>query len=116
MNLIKVPGELRWHYRRWTVLLVIPWILGSGCTTTKRAGQMEPRQGDEIVAAGQFFHTGTRVVLWMDPDGYDAYRVERRFGPIDHASWDSSKAEAKDLTSPNRYNSRRAGLTDEEIE
>lgn len=42
-------------------------------------GQPEPRTGDEIVAAGQFFHTGTRVVLWMDPGGYDAYRVEPRF-------------------------------------
>lgn len=42
-------------------------------------GQPEPRTGDEIVAAGQFFHTGTRVVLWMDPGGYDAYRIQPRF-------------------------------------
>jgi N-acetylmuramoyl-L-alanine amidase len=39
-------------------------------------GQHELREGDEIVVAGQFFHTGTKVVLWMDPGGYDAYRFE----------------------------------------
>ena len=47
-------------------------------------------RGDEIVAAGQFFHTGTKVVLWIDPGGYDAYRVERRFAPIEKADWRDS--------------------------
>ncbi|HEV2330240.1 MAG TPA: N-acetylmuramoyl-L-alanine amidase [Verrucomicrobiae bacterium] len=42
-------------------------------------GTPETRTGDEIVAAGQFFHTGTRVVLWTDPNGYDAYRIFPRF-------------------------------------
>jgi N-acetyl-anhydromuramyl-L-alanine amidase AmpD len=37
------------------------------------------RAGDEIVVCGQLFHTGTPVVLWTDPGGYDAYRVENRF-------------------------------------
>ena len=32
------------------------------------------RQGDEIIVAGRWFHTGARVVTWMDPGGYDAYR------------------------------------------
>ena len=91
-------------------------ILGSGCSTLPRAGKPEPRTGDEIVAAGQFFHTGTRVVLWMDPGGYDAYRVERRFSPIDKSDWDTSHAEVRSLTSPNRYGLRRAGLTTNEIE
>jgi len=79
-------------------------------------GQPEPRRGDEIVVAGQLFHTGTRVVLWMDPGGYDAYRVERRFSLLDKADYESSRAEVKALDSPNRYNLRRSGLTDEEIE
>lgn len=38
-----------------------------------------PRHGDEIRAAGQPFRTGTPVVLWSDPDGYDAYRTQKRF-------------------------------------
>jgi N-acetyl-anhydromuramyl-L-alanine amidase AmpD len=75
-----------------------------------------PRTGDEIVVAGQMVHTGTRVVLWMDPSGYDAYRVERRFSPFEKADWDTSRAETKDLNWPNRYDLRTERLTPEEIE
>jgi N-acetylmuramoyl-L-alanine amidase len=88
----------------------------TGCKTPPPPGAIERRSGDEIVAAGQFFHTGTRVVLWMDPGGYDAYRVERRFSPLEKSDWDDSQAEVRELTSPNRYNLRRNGLTPEELE
>ena len=88
----------------------------SGCKTAPRPGTLVPRQGDEIVVAGQFVHTGTRVVLWMDPGGYDAYRVERRFAPLDKADWRSSEEEVRGLRMPNRYNLRRHGLSPEEIE
>ena len=91
-------------------------IFVCGCNTLPRAGRPEPRQGDEIVAAGQFFHTGTRVVLWLDPGGYDAYRVERRFAPFEKSDWDSSRAEVRWLTQPNRYGMRKATLTTNEIE
>ena len=37
------------------------------------------RKGDEIMVCGQLYHTTTRVILWTDPGGYDAYRVEPRF-------------------------------------
>src|SRR3989441_423843 len=96
------------------LLLAIPLI--SGCKTMPKPGTFAARQGDEIVVAGQFVHTGTPVVLWMDPGGYDAYRVERRFSPIDKSDWEHSREEAKDLTTPNRYNLRRSGLTDDEIQ
>jgi len=88
----------------------------TGCHTAPPLGTFEPRLGDEIVVAGRFVHTGTPVVLWMDPGGYDAYRVERRFSPLDKAGWDASHAEVRALNSPNRYNMRRSGLTPEEIE
>src|SRR6267142_5534837 len=88
----------------------------AGCQTAPRPGAFEPRRGDEIVVAGQFVHTGTPVVLWMDPGGYDAYRVERRFSPLDKSDWATSHAELKDLSSPNRYNLRRDGLTPEQLE
>jgi N-acetyl-anhydromuramyl-L-alanine amidase AmpD len=91
-------------------------LLACGCNTFPRAGRPEPRQGDEIVAAGQFFHTGTRVVLWLDPGGYDAYRVERRFAPLAQSGWEASQAEVETLTTPNRYGLRRAGLTPAELE
>ena len=77
---------------------------------------LEPRRGDEIVAAGQFFHTGTRVVLWMDPGGYDAYRVERRFSPIAKSDWTNSCAEVRTMRTPNRYGLRTGVLTPAQIE
>jgi N-acetyl-anhydromuramyl-L-alanine amidase AmpD len=107
--------------RRFTRLISVPLfpslIVGfTGCASAPKSGTVAPRLGDEIVVAGQFVHTGTPVVLWMDPGGYDAYRVERRFSPIEKADWTHSHEEVKDLTSPNRYNLRRSGLSDEEIE
>ena len=95
--------------------LAVVMTLWAGCATS-RPGAMAPRHGDEIVVAGQMVHTGTRVVRWMDPGGYDAYRVERRFSPIEKSSWEDSVAEVKDLTSPNRYNLRKGELTEAEIE
>jgi N-acetyl-anhydromuramyl-L-alanine amidase AmpD len=79
-------------------------------------GQHEPREGDEIVVAGQFFHTGTKVVLWMDPGGYDAYRVERRFVPIAQAGWDDSRPHIGPPKTPNRYSIREDKLTPAQLE
>jgi N-acetyl-anhydromuramyl-L-alanine amidase AmpD len=90
--------------------------LFAGCKTAPRPGTFAPRQGDEIVVAGQFVHTGTRVVLWMDPHGYDAYRVDRRFSPMDKSDWESSQAEVRGLSGPARYNMRTSGLTNDDIE
>mgnify|MGYP002777640233 CR=1 FL=1 len=84
-----------------------------GCAQTPRVGEESKRRGDEIVVAGRFFHTGAPVVLWTDPGGYDAYRVERRFVPWENASWDKSKDA---LRGPNRFDLRASGLTPEEIE
>src|SRR3954466_2793532 len=102
--------------RRWLLLLSAMLLAAGGCKTSLPPGTVARRTGDEIVVAGQFFHTGTPVVLWMDPGGYDAYRVERRFSPIEKSDWAHSTEEVRDLKSPNRFNMRRAGLTDEEIE
>src|SRR3954471_179705 len=71
-----------------------------------------PRKGDEIVVAGQLFHTGARVITWMDPGGYDAYRVERRFSPIAESGWKETQAAEKEITSPNRYGQRNAPALD----
>jgi N-acetylmuramoyl-L-alanine amidase len=79
-------------------------------------GQHEVREGDEIVVAGQLYHTGTKVVLWMDPGGYDAYRVERRFVPIAQADWDDSRLHEDPPRSPNRYGMRADKLTAAELE
>lgn len=102
--------------RTWMLGLVAPLILTAGCRSLPRAGKPEPRRGDEIVAAGQFFHTGAPVVLWMDPGGYDAYRVERRFAPFNKSDWSNSCAEVRTMKTPNRYSLRAATLTPEQIE
>jgi N-acetyl-anhydromuramyl-L-alanine amidase AmpD len=74
-----------------------------------------PRRGDEIMAAGQLFHTGTRVILWTDPGGYDAYRTERRFAPWDQASYEASKKQDPEIAAngPARYNIRRKQIDPE---
>jgi hypothetical protein len=92
-------------------------LLASGCSTFRPPGSFAPRQGDEIVAAGQFVHTGTPVVLWLDPGGYDAYRVERRFSKFEESSWEASRTAVKDLNTPNRYGLRQAaGLTTNDLQ
>jgi N-acetylmuramoyl-L-alanine amidase len=75
-----------------------------------------PRTGDEIMVAGQLFHTGAPVVLWTDPGGYDAYRVEKRFGPIAESSWEATVTSGRGPETPNRYGIRAAGLTPAQLE
>jgi len=84
----------------------------AGCATRPgfKPGQPLARNGDEIVVCGQLFHTGTRVVTWMDPGGYDAYRVERRFAPMESSDWEATRATGKGPETPNRYGLRRDGL------
>lgn len=88
------------------------WLLAvssffAGCRTVPRSGGALERRGDEIIVCGRLFHTGTPVVTWMDPGGYDAYRVERKFAPADKADWNASHTENPALESPNRYGFRR---------
>ncbi|MDB6018577.1 MAG: negative regulator of beta-lactamase expression [Pedosphaera sp.] len=94
--------------------LLFTLVLASGCRSLP--GTLAARSGDEMVVAGQFFHTGTPVVLWLDPGGYDGYRVERRFSPLDKADWLTSHGEDKSLETPNRYTLRRDTLTPEQLE
>lgn len=92
-------------------------VVGAGCATTPKVAQPVARHGDEIVAAGESFRIGAPVVLWTDPHGYDAYRVERRFSPFEESDWPTSEAAVKRLSSPNRYNMRQTDLmTPEDIE
>jgi len=90
-------------------------FLATGCYHRHLPGKFTHRHGDEIVVAGQFVHTGTPVVLWIDPGGYDAYRVERRFSPWGESNWETSKFKVKDLATPNRYGLRQGDLTEGEI-
>ncbi len=101
------------------LLIALPALAAAlvlaGCIS-RPPGTPAARVGDEIIVAGQLFHTGTRVVTWMDAGGYDAYRVERRFGPYAESSWEKTPDAAKNLGTPNRYGIRAAALTPAEIE
>lgn len=102
-------------FPRWGMIVCGLVVLGAcaaaGCSQAPKAraarvGDRLERRGDEIVVAGQLFHTGAPVVLWTDPGGYDAYRVERRFARAEDSGWGSIK-DAMDT--PNRYGQRRTG-------
>ena len=94
-------------------MLVTLFLAGCGSGAGK-PGTPLTRAGDEVVVCGQFFHTGAPVVLWMDPGGYDAYRVERRFVPATQADWERTRAAG--LTLPNRYSLRDETLTPSQLE
>ena len=52
-------------------------MLALGACTAPSLPEVAPdqRRGEEIVACGRLFACGTKVVLWSDPGGYDAYRL-----------------------------------------
>ena len=78
-----------------------------------KVGERVERKGDEIVACGQLFHTTAPVKLWTDPGGYDAYRLDHRFG----AAGEPPRGADNELPRPlRRFGSRRVELTPEEAE
>jgi N-acetyl-anhydromuramyl-L-alanine amidase AmpD len=73
------------------------------------------RSGDEIMVCGQLYHTTTRVILWTDPGGYDAYRVEPSFAaPLPPAS--KEKVNPQPPRRLVRFGLRQRGLSPEEID
>ena len=91
---------MRWMTGSLTCVVMMAAIGGCGPIPGDRLN----RCGDEIVAAGQLFHTGTPVVLWLDPQGYDAYRCRRHFEPAEIMPVNPAAVD-----DPNRYG-RRGGL------
>lgn len=77
-------------------------------------GEELRRRGDEIVACGRLFHTGTPVVLWTDPGGYDGYRTEKRFAPWARSAFVPATMAGESPTTPNRYSIRFAPREDGE--
>ncbi|HZW10035.1 MAG TPA: N-acetylmuramoyl-L-alanine amidase [Phycisphaerales bacterium] len=90
-----------------SALLLLAALAVPRCAAPPRVEAPSPgaelvRRGDEIVICGRLFHTGAPVVLWTDPDGYDAYRTDRRFAPPEEAPWAPGRGPA----TPNRYDAR----------
>lgn len=103
--------------------LVTALISGLMCCAAQFAlgaevGEPLKRTGDEIMVCGKLFHTTAPVVLWTDEGGYDAYRIERRFSPLEKASWEETVKELPEFraSGPARYGLRLEGLEDEEVE
>lgn len=82
----------------------------AGCAAERPGAEAYTRRGDEIMVCGRLFHTGAPVVLWTDPGGYDAYRTEKRFAPMDKSAWTQPGTDAADKGpgTPNRYGIRAA--------
>jgi N-acetyl-anhydromuramyl-L-alanine amidase AmpD len=52
----------------------------------------------------------------MDPGGYDAYRVQRRFVPYDQSDYETSRPHLDPPQTPNRYDTRAHDLTVGQLE
>lgn len=50
-------------------------LVAASCRSIPRYAAAVPVAGDEIIVAGERFHTGTRVVTWWENVGYDAYKA-----------------------------------------
>jgi N-acetylmuramoyl-L-alanine amidase len=111
---VKSEWRMRRLMKRWLLLFWTMSAAAWGDEPRAKIGEKLARQGDEIVVCGQLYHTTTRVVLWTDPGGYDAYRVEPRFAPLEKAP-NAEQVPAKQLR-PNRYGARTRGLTPQELE
>jgi N-acetyl-anhydromuramyl-L-alanine amidase AmpD len=72
-------------------------VAASGCVESRRIGERLDRRGEEIVIAGQFFHVGAPVVLWLDADGYDAYRPWPHFRELEEGEEQRARYGARRL-------------------
>ena len=73
-GLERLEGELETQSRKRPVALVLPALYAEfeGQAMPRIVSELaKVRYLDQIVVAGQFVHTGTRVVLWTEPGGFD---------------------------------------------
>lgn len=97
--------------------IVLAAILVSSVAAPEASGQFgfQPRHGDEIMVCGQFYRIGTPVKLWMDPQGFDAYRTQRLFSTFETRKWKETVEEMKAgkidfVSKPQELNPDRFGL------
>jgi N-acetylmuramoyl-L-alanine amidase len=102
--------------KRGLLLFVCLNLSATASEPEPKVGERLPRRGDEIIVCGQLYHTTTKVVTWMDPGGYDAYRVERRFSPEPAADPARKSASNASERGSARYSARTRGLTKEQLE
>jgi N-acetyl-anhydromuramyl-L-alanine amidase AmpD len=81
----------------------------AGADASREDRKAEPRRA-EIVVCGKRYPTSAPVVLWTDPAGYDAYRLEPRFAPAREA------LKKKEGAEPRPHYAERRGLSAEDAE
>lgn len=94
-------------HRAITILILLAAAMLGGCSMP---GEELRRRGDEIVVCGRLYHTGTPVVLWTDPGGYDGYRTEKRFAPWAKSAFQPPAKVGEAPATPNRYSIRFAPI------
>ncbi|MFO0943914.1 MAG: hypothetical protein U0930_24525 [Pirellulales bacterium] len=77
-----------------SISLLIVLLVSSRGAQAQQLG-FQARQGDEIMVCGQFYRIGTPVKLWFDPQGFDAYRTQRRFSSFEVRKWKDIVEEMK---------------------
>lgn len=100
------------------ITLPVPLPIEPAPTIVTQAATIPPlsaRTGDEIVVAGQLFHTGTRVVLWSETNGYSAYDLKRHFAAGGMAAADDTEDAAPPQQLRRRYDQRDGELTRAEL-
>lgn len=103
---MKAYGALR--------VLSVCLLLFAGVANAQQLG-FQPRHGDEIMVCGQFYRIGTPVKLWFDPQGYDAYRTQRRFSSFELRKWkdiveDMKAGNVEFVSKPQEVNPDRYGM------
>lgn len=67
---------------RMAAIAILVGLVVGNCVTIERRRPIPPaRTDDRIVIGGALFHTGTRVVLWNQPGGFNAYLQHRWADP-----------------------------------
>jgi N-acetyl-anhydromuramyl-L-alanine amidase AmpD len=63
---------------------------------------------DAIIAAGQRFPTGTRVITWLEPDGYNAYGTPKALTEENAETGNVAASDSVQSTRAKHYGARRA--------
>jgi N-acetylmuramoyl-L-alanine amidase len=62
-----------WQNKPWPGALAAGAVVAGMLVGCRTAPVSVTLSGDEIIVAGRRFHTGTRVITWLEPRGYNAY-------------------------------------------
>jgi len=83
-----------------SLLCLIGLLILAGCQTTPPPTPEKPARTDDVILVdGRSFHTGTRIVLWNEKCGYNAYKFKptKLAGKANHGARRIPSTETKDV-------------------